>query len=82
MEFELGCEVSDDEIENLTSAEWRKNISAHAIHVAHHFDRRVKAIFNFLKTPKSLGEYHVVDHFKRVEFQNRGNLALQSQKSI
>ena len=72
LEFEKCGPVSDEEIEGLTSAQRRKNVSSHIIQATNFFDKRIRAIFNYLKTPRSLGDYHVVDFFYRVEFQQRG----------
>ena len=59
-------------IQELSSTDRRKNISQHIFQAVHHFDKRVRAIFNYLKTPRCLGKYHIVDFFYRVEFQQRG----------
>ena len=72
LEFQRRGPVTDDDIANLTTAQRRQNISGNPIQVAHHFHKRVQAIFSYLKTNQSLGQFHVRDFFYRVEFQLRG----------
>ena len=70
--FERKGLVRQEEVDSLTSSERRNNIAANPFQVAHHFQKRVKNVFNFMKTGRSLGKYHVKDYFYRVEFQLRG----------
>lgn len=74
LEFDRRGEVVNTEVTNLSTAERRKNLSEHIIQTAHHFNKRVQHVFNFIKTPKSIGDYNSTDYFHRSEFQQRGLL--------
>lgn len=76
MEFERKGPVAQEEIDDLSNNERRKNISSNPFLVAHHFHSRVTTILSYLKTSQSLGKYRVKDFFYRVEFQLRGKIAL------
>ena len=68
MEYDRKGPVSDEEIAKLANAERRRNISENSLQVSHNYHKRIGAIFGYLKSRKSLGNYHVVDFFYRVEF--------------
>ena len=72
LELERVGPVSQEEIDNLNSGERRENIRKNLFLAADHFNRRIKQVFSFLKTNRSLGKYRVKDYFYRVEFQMRG----------
>ena len=76
MEFKRKGPVAQEEIDDLSNNERRKNISSNPFLVAHHFHSRVTTILSYLKTSQSLGKYRVKDLFYRVEFQLRGKIAL------
>ena len=76
MEFERKGPVAQEEIDDLSNNERRKNISSNPFLVAHHFHSRVTTILSYLITSQSLGKYRVKDFFYRVEFQLRGKIAL------
>ena len=76
LEFERKGPVSQEEIDNLTSGQRRKNLSAHPHLVAHHFHKRIGHVINYMKTSGTFGKYRVKDFFYRVEFQLRGKFNL------
>ena len=76
MEFERKGPVAQEEIDDFSNDERRKNISSNPFLVAHHFHSRVTTILSYLKTSQSLGKCRVKDFFYRVEFQLQGKIAL------
>lgn len=73
MEFDQKGQVPAEDIADLTVAEKRRNISTHMFQVMHHFEKRIRTVYTFMKTENSLGEgYKMDDYFYRDEFQLRG----------
>ena len=72
-EKEINRILTQEEVSSLTNNERYRLLKKFPIDVVQHLDARFRHNIQSLKKSKSLGEYHVEDHFYRVEFQQRGS---------
>ena len=75
--------VTDEEIDNLSTSEKNKLISGNYVQSTLHFQKRVEKIFTLFKSDNFFGvcgdhKYHVSSYFYRIEFQQRGAPHLHS----
>jgi hypothetical protein len=64
--------VSDDDVNSMSRPDINKLISRNVVDVTSHFNNRMKILYKAFTKPGVFGQYKTVDHFYRIEFQQRG----------